>query len=286
MRALDRSMPVRLVAESVDMHPTCRRFARESLPNAAGVAMGDGDLEAVGREPARVIEIFVAVAAAAARTSHDDRSRPQIADDAIGPRIRRRRVLANIREVATVWGNEEILIRRPDIIRNRTRFDAMFPESQTKYLTLRCRRILRHLHEPYHERIAHDDWRRGNYVADGVCAESRRHGDTVNGTRVFHRLPRFGVAGIDDLNLCRRALVAAVAGAAPNHRCCADQQARDAFLHCCYRSLPCSLARVDGVPIGAVLISSVLGTIALRPASLSVWLIDGRTSKASRIACS
>src|SRR2546423_7548263 len=51
MRALDRSMPVRLVAERVDMHPARRRFARESLPNATGVAMGDGDLEAVGREP-------------------------------------------------------------------------------------------------------------------------------------------------------------------------------------------------------------------------------------------
>src|SRR6267154_874787 len=105
-------MPVWFVAQCVDMNPARRRFARQALPPAAGVAVRYRYLEAVGREPPCVVEILVAVASPASRTLHHDRTRLELAHDSVGSRIHRRGILAHISEVAAVGRNENVLIRR------------------------------------------------------------------------------------------------------------------------------------------------------------------------------
>src|SRR5439155_19464411 len=96
-RAWDPSMPVRLVGQSIDVHPGCGRLAGEPLPTATAVAVCDGDLEAVGRKPARMIVVLVAIAATTAGTSDRDLSGLEIAHNGIRAGIRRRRVLADVR---------------------------------------------------------------------------------------------------------------------------------------------------------------------------------------------
>src|SRR3954467_7737708 len=116
MRESDPSMPVRLVAQRVDVNPARRSLARESLPPAAGVFVRDRDLEAVRREPACMVEIFVAIAAAATGAFHDNLATFQIAHDPVSPGIRWRRVFADVRNVPSVGGDEDILVRSPDVL--------------------------------------------------------------------------------------------------------------------------------------------------------------------------
>src|SRR5207247_7217557 len=101
-RAWDPSMPVRLVGQSIDMHPGRGRLAGKPLPTAAAVAVCDRDLEAVGRKPARMIVVLVAIATTTAGTSDRDLSGFEIAHNGIRAGIRRRRVLADVRDVASV----------------------------------------------------------------------------------------------------------------------------------------------------------------------------------------
>ena len=72
--------------------------------------MRDSDLEAVGREPARVVEVFIAIASATSRTPDHDFSGPEIAHDSIGAGIRGRGILSDVSEVASIRGDQEILI--------------------------------------------------------------------------------------------------------------------------------------------------------------------------------
>src|ERR1700674_4309391 len=118
-------MPVRLVCECVDVDPPRRRFSGDALPPTLRIRMSDSDLKAIGRKPSRVIEVLVAVAASATWTLRHDVSAREVADDGVRPGIFGSRVLTDIRDVAPVWRNEDILIRGPDIGRHRLRFNPM-----------------------------------------------------------------------------------------------------------------------------------------------------------------
>ena len=57
------SMPVRLVAQRVDVNAPRGGLSRNALPPRVAVGVRDGDLEAVGRKPPGVVEVFIAIAA-------------------------------------------------------------------------------------------------------------------------------------------------------------------------------------------------------------------------------
>jgi hypothetical protein len=122
-------MPIRLVAERVNVNPARGRLAGQSLPPPAAVAVRDGDLEAVGREPAGVIEVFIAIASAASRTLHHYRAALEIAHDSVGAGIGGRSILADVSEEAPIRRDEQILVRRPDVVRYRACFDAVLSQT-------------------------------------------------------------------------------------------------------------------------------------------------------------
>src|SRR6185436_12601720 len=156
-RASDPSMPIGLVGEGIDVDATRRRFAGESLPTAAAVSMRDRYLEAVGREPAGVIVVLVAVAPSAAGPLHHDRSGAELAHDSVRPGVGGRGVLAHISDVSAVGRNEHILVRGPDILRKRCGLDLVLTQSQPEYLTLWRRRILGSLKQAYHQAVSDYD---------------------------------------------------------------------------------------------------------------------------------
>src|ERR1700736_2495409 len=108
-------MPVRLVGEGIDVDPPRRRLSGDSLPAALGVRVRDGDLKAVGWKPPRVIEVFIAIAAAAAGAFGDNLSICEVAYDGVGPGILGSRVLTDVGDVVPVGREKHVLIRGPDV---------------------------------------------------------------------------------------------------------------------------------------------------------------------------
>ena len=90
------------------------------MPRRAGARVRDGDLEAVGREPAGVIEVLVAVAAAPTRTLYHHTASREVADNPVGARARWCGILTHVRDVPPIGRDENILVGPPHIIGNAT----------------------------------------------------------------------------------------------------------------------------------------------------------------------
>jgi hypothetical protein len=124
------SMPFGLLSQRIHVNATRRRPSGDTLPRRAGAGVHDGDLEAVRREPARVVEILIAVTTPAAGALDHHLASREVAHDPIRARSSRCGILTYVSDVATIGRDEDILVGHPHVWRNWTGLHVMLAEAE------------------------------------------------------------------------------------------------------------------------------------------------------------
>src|SRR5688500_20219569 len=135
--------------------------------------MRHDDLEAVRREPARIVRIDLAVASASRWSAGDDLAAPQIAHDSECPDVTREWIFRDVRHVPAIRRKHEIVKECPHVGRDRLRLERRSTRSQAKDFQLGGRGVFRDLDVAAYQCVAYED-REVIYLVENCVITPRR----------------------------------------------------------------------------------------------------------------